>query len=280
MNKSILQKMFKPALILYATRTLAAIIIVFPAFVFISSKFGNSNLADNFWPVPTGLSLLELMWQGRETLYIILPLAFLIGVVYFLLNQFIYGGIYDLILNKEKLIAVDFFSSCSRYSIGFIKIALAGILGFLAVILAADLLGLLFGKIAAWIAGKTIGRFVTYLVVFMGIYLFLGYLVSLRFIQVADGKPSLRNALKRAKDVFAERVRYFVALNTIAGVFSFITIVIALFLMSLIYKLNFNPLTIIILVLAQQLIILWICMLEVFQIYINRRFIKETENGT
>lgn len=280
MLKNVLHKIIKPALVLYALRVLVAIVIVFPMFVFLSSKFAGSMLADDFWPIPRGLAFLELMWQTRETLYIILPLFFLIAVIYFIINQFFYGGIYDFVLKKDSFDAPEFFKSCSKYIIGFIKIALAGILGFLVVFLAAELMAALFGKIFGWIAGKTIGGFIRYLVIFTGIYIFSGYLVNLRLFQVFYENLSLRFALKKAKDLFSEKLRYFFALNSLAGIFSFFSIIISLYLVSLVYKLSFTPFTLIILILAQQLIILWMCMLEVFQIYINCRFVKEIKNGT
>jgi hypothetical protein len=270
----------KPALIIYAVRSVASALIILPMFVFITGKFGNSLLADKFWPLPHGLAFLELIWQMRELLFFIIPLLFIIIIMVFFITQFIYGGIYEYLWRNGKLEAGEFFRSCGRRFGGYVKIALVGIPWYIVVILAADLVALLFAKLASAIAGLGAARFITYLILFLSLYLVSGYLISMRYLQLRDNNSSIRYALREARVIFAGKMRYFVALNILAGAFTFLSFSISLWLIALPYGLSYSPAATILTILVQQAFIFWISLMEIFQIKINGRFAGEIDYGT
>ena len=269
----------KPALILYGIKAAVSIIVFLPVFVFLSGKFSVSFLGDKFWPLPSDMALFEAVWQMQDILYILIPILLLAVAIHFVLNQFAYGGVYRFMIRNESLTSANFFSAGGRYFWGFMKIALAGIAVFVFVFLAAELIGTAFGKLFG-LFGKNIGRFVMMMTVFTLIYVFMAYLVILRFALIKNDNSNFQRAFLTAKDILSGKLRYFIILNLMTGVGSFISLAIVLFLVSLVYRLTFYPPVYFIVLLVQQLAVVWICLLEVFQIKINMRFLKEIENGT
>jgi hypothetical protein len=270
----------RPALILYILRVVFATIVVLPVFMSISGRFGGSRLTEDFWPLPHGIAFTELLWQMRELLYIVIPLIFLVMLLYFIALQFLYGGIYNYLWRDDHLMASSFFQSCGVRFRGFIKIAIVGIFAFLIVFLIADLVAIAFSKLTGLIAGEAVATVTIYFIIYLSFYLLGGYMIGLRFIQVRDDNSSLKYAYNKLGTLLAFRLRYFIAVNVIVGTLTFVTLVLSVWLIGLPYKLPYSLPVVILTVVCQQAVIFWIGLAEVIQIQINKRVIKEINYGT
>jgi len=272
--------MLKPSVVLYLLKAVATAVIAIPILVFINGKFSLANVTDNFWPIPSHEALVAFSWQSREIMYVVVPLLFVVGVVYFITLQFFYGGIYDYFLKgMATLASKSFFQACGQSFRGFIKIALASLPIIFVVFLAAEFIGLFLGKIVALIAGQSIGTIAMIFFVIMCLYLFIGYLVVLRIWQAKNETYSLRLAVKSSADIFKTKLRYFLALNIILGILTFAVLSLAIYLFSFIYKLDFNLLVLLFVLLLQQVIILIGSFFEALQIKVNMRLFEETSHG-
>ena len=275
-----IKKILQPSLLLYGLRLAFACLVALPVFVFLSGIFGGSKLAEGFWPMPHGQALIELLWQSRDLLYIIIPLALLVMAGYFIMLQFIYGGIYHQLWRDDRFLSGGFYKSCGLRFRGFLKIALIGVPLFLIVLLGADLIALLFGKLAGAIGGQTAASVVTYFIVYQAAYMLGGYLIGLRFIQLRDDNSSFRYAYKKLGTLLTFRLKYFVAANLLAGTLTFISLAVALWLVSLPYRLTYGLPAVILVVVIQQAVIFLIGLMEIIQMQINKRVIKEINYGT
>jgi len=271
---------FRAAMVLYIFRIIMASIVILPLFVFITGKFANSTLADKFWPLPQGASFFELIWQLKELIPFILPLLFVVIVIYFVLSQLINGGIYESINRNESLNVADFISACGRNFLGFIKIALVGIPVYIISALAIDLVGLFIGKIIGLIAGSGAAAIVNYLIVFVSLYGVAGFFAIMRLILTRKNRSSLRFSFTQTRDILNGKARYFIALNGIAGALTLISFVLAGLMITLPYKLSFSSGVMILTLIIQQAAIFWFGFAEIIQIRINSRFIKEADYGT
>lgn len=278
-NRSYLSSILKPALILYLSRLVLAALIAFPVFVFLNSKFALSEIAGKLWPLPSGYVINELLWHFREMLLIIVPLLLLVIILSFVINQFLYGGVYELICFNKPFVSGDFFAACGKHFVGFIKIALVGIIGFVVVALASDLMGVFIGKLFGLIY-EPLGSIVNGLVVFISLYIYLAFLAVVRLTQVQYGISSIISAYTKVKDVIIGKAKYFIVSNSLVGFLAIVTITISFMPLILVYHLPFSPPIIILVVLFQQIIVFWICLIEVVQIISNKRFVKESNNGT
>ena len=277
---AMIKSSLRPALILYILRVVFATIVVMPVFMSISGKFGGSKLTEDFWPLPHGIVFTELLWQMRELLYIVIPLIFLVMLLYFIVLQFLYGGIYNYLWRDDHFAISRFFQSCGVRFRGYFKIAIIGIFAYLIVFLITDLVALAFSKLTGLIAGETAATVTIYFIIYLSFYLFGGYIIGLRFIQVRDDNSSLKYAYNKLGTLLAFRLKYFIAINAIVGTLTFITLVLSIWLVSLPYKLPYNLSVVILTVVIQQMIIFWIGLAEVIQIQINKRVIKEINYGT
>lgn len=271
---------FKPSAILYGLKTAAASVLAIPLLVYLNGKFSLSKIADKFWPIPGHEALVAFAWQSREIMYIIVPLLFVTAAFYFILLQFFYGGLYDYFLRRgPKLSSPGFFQACGQNFRGFFKIALASLPIILVVFLAADFIGLFFGRIVALVFGETIGNIAMVLFIAMCLYLFVGYLVVLRIWQAKNETHLLTSTLKSSAAIFKTKLRYFLALNMILGLATFAILALAIYIFSFIYKLNFNLFTLFLVLFMQQLIVLLGSFFEALQIKVNIRLVEETDHG-
>lgn len=276
--RAILIRIIRPAIILYALKASAALLIMLPLMVFLNGKFSLSRIADNFWPVPGHLALVEFIWQSRELLYIILPLVFVGALFYFVAIQFFSGGIYSYFLKRESELSTScYFQACGIYFKGFLKIALVSVPIFIVIFLAADLVGLFFGKIAGIIGGKTFGAVIMVLFIVMSSYLFIAYLIVLRYTQIGSGSASLTLAFKSSSSIYKSKLRYFLALNILLGVLTIAILSGCIYVFSFVYKFNFSVPVLIAAILGQQIIILLASFLEALQISLNARLFEEKE---
>ena len=274
-----IKRTFRAASILYAIKAIAALIIVLPIWVFLNGKFGLSLIADGFWPIPGGTEMVELFWQVRELAVVMILLLLIVGLLYFLVTQFVYGGICADALKGNRLSIASFCHDGGKYFGGFIKIALAAVPFYLIVFLLFDLIGLFIGKLIGVIAGETSAAIIKILIIFLSIYCLAGYLVILRFIQININKSSLRSAVKYSKLIMKTQVRRFLALNLFAGLLTGVMLVIPFLLMSSIYKMEYGFITALLMVITQQLMVFLGSYFEAMQIFINTRIIKEYDNG-
>ncbi|MCP4582712.1 MAG: hypothetical protein GY839_13965 [candidate division Zixibacteria bacterium] len=254
----------RPALILYAMKAVMAMVIILPTMSYLNGKFGFSRLADDFWPVPEGIALVELFWQVRELIYFILPLLFIVSLIYFLIMQFLYGGICACALGDGNSSSEGFFKAGIRYFGGFIKIALAAIPVYLLVFLIADLIGIFIGKLFGLIIGDTGGSIITASVVFLFLYCLNGYVINLRLAQIKNDNSSLRFAIKFTRQVMATRLKHFLALNMMVGIVTIIVLALTFLIMIFISRLDFSMVALIMIFVMQQLIVFMGSFFEVF----------------
>jgi hypothetical protein len=275
-----IKRTFRGALILYAIKVAAALIIVLPVWIFLNGKFGLSLIADGFWPIPNGLQLIELFWQVRELAVVIILLLLIAGLLYFLTAQFVYGGICAEALKGNGFAISSFCHDGGKYFGGFIKIALAAVPVFVVAFLVFDLIGLFIGKLIGVIAGETSAMIIMVLIIFLALYCLAGYLTILRFIQISINKSSLRLAVKYSKLIMKTQLRRFLALNLFAGLLTGFVLVIPLLIMNAIGKMEFGIIAALVMFIAQQLIVFLGSYFEAMQIFINTRIIKEYDYGT
>jgi len=277
---STIKRTFRAALVLYAIKAIVALIIVLPIWVYLNGKFGLSLIADGFWPLPGGVQLVELFWQVRELAVIVIPLLLLVGLFYFLAVQFAYGGICANALKRNGFSLASFCHDGGRFFKGFTKIALTAIPFYVITFLVFDLIGLFIGKLIGVIAGETSATVFTILIIFLALYCLAGYLIILRFIQININKSSLRLTVKYSKLIMKTQMRRFLALNLFAGLLTGFVMVIPLFVMSAIYKMEYGFIAALLMIIAQQLMVFLGSFFEAMQIYINTRIIKEYDYGT
>ncbi len=275
MKRSGVISLLKPTLALYIPRLAFSALIAFPVFVYLDSYFSNSAISELLWPIPSDYALIELSWNLNELLLFAIPLLLLVIFIGFITNQFIYGGVYGLVYAETNLSLRDFFASCGGHFGGFVKIAIAGGAGFILVFLAADLIGMFIGKVIGLIY-RPLGTIITIAVVFILVYIYLAFLSVMRLTQVQHEISSLRKTYSLSKEILTGTSRYFMAVNIMAGFFAMITIAIILLPLFLVYRLPFSQVFTILIVLFQQIAVFWICFLEVIQVTINRRFVKES----
>jgi len=267
-------KSFRPALILYAAKTVAVMVIALPLFVYFNEVFGFSKLADDLWPVPGGLVLAEVFWNARDLFSIMIPLLLLIGLLYFLSVQFLYGGIHAFAFNINNSPKQGFFEACRKHFKGFLKIAITAIPVYLIIISLGDLIGHFFKAVFSFTLGETAGMVVRFVVILLGIFIFAGYLINLRFIQIENNNFSLRFTLVSSKKIFS-KLKYFLALNIFAGFMVLISMTILFFIMILIFSLEFGLITFLLTLAIQQLIVFTWSYFEAFQINLNVKLFKE-----
>lgn len=277
---SSLVKLFRPAVILYAIKSVAALIIISPVMVYLYRVFEFSRLADSFWPNPGGLLLVELFWHSQQMIQVVLPLLLIIGLLYFIALQFLYGGICAYVLDNSGFTKQRFFGACGKHFGGFLKIAIAAIPFYIMILSIADLIGRLIAGIFSAIIGDFSGVFIRLAVLFLALFMMTGYLINLRFIQIANENSSLRFAFAASKKTVFNRLRYFLALNIFAGIVMLIFMAILFLILNLILKLHFSQLALILFIVIQQLMVFIWCYIEAFQINLNVKLFKESNYGT
>lgn len=278
-KNSYISSLIKPALALYLTRLILAALVAFPMFVYLNGKFAESRLGGQIWPIPSYFALSELLWLSRDIMPIFITLLMFVVLINFIATQFLYGGIYEHLYYDRSFIVKDFFAGCGQRFSAFLKIAIVCVIGFVVVALASDLVSIAIGKLFGLIYGP-LGKIISVLVFVVLIYIYLSFFVIIRLIQIERGVNSIRELYRTAKELLAGEVRYFIALNMIIAVFSALTVALGAGLILLVYRLPFNPLIIILILILNQAFVFWICLLELIQIKANRRFIKESNYGT
>lgn len=270
----------RAAVILYAIKTVPALIIVLPTWVYLSGKFGLSLITNGFWPIPQRVQLIELFWQVRELAVVVIPLLFIAGLLYFLAVQFAYGGICAAVLRDGEFSLASFCHDGGKYFGGFVKIAVAAVPFFIIAFLVFDLVGIFIGKLVGLITVDINAAVITVFIIFLAFYCLAGNLIILRFIQIRINKTSLRLAVKYSKLIMKTQVRRFLALNLLAGLLTGIILAIPFLLMGAICKMEYGFLAALLMLIVQQLIILLGSFLEAMQISINTRIIREYDYGT
>jgi len=270
----------RAAIILYAIKTIMALIIVMPTWIYLSGKFGLSLITDGFWPIPQRVQLVELFWQVRELAVVVIPLLLIAGLLYFLAVQFAFGGICAAILRDGEFSPASFCRDSGKHFGGFVKIAVAAVPFFIIAFLVFDLVGIFFGKLVGLIASDASATVIAAFIIFLALYCLAGYLIILRFIQIRINKTSLRLAVKYSKLIMRTQARRFLALNLLAGLLTSIILAITFLLIGAICKMEYGFLAAFFMVVLQQLIIFVGSFLEAMQISINARIIKEYDYGT
>ncbi len=267
-------KSFWPALVLYAVKTIAVLVIALPLFVYFNEAFGFSRLADDLWPVPGGLMLAEFLWSSRDLFSVIILLSLIVGLLYFLIVQFIYGGICASAFDIDSSPKQGFLEACGRYFKGFIKIAITAILPYIFIISLGDLIGRFLSALFTIVLGETAGWIVRLVVILLAIFILAGYLINLRFIQIQNNNSSLRFAIASSKKIFG-KLKYFLALNILTGFMTLASMTMLFYVMILITRLEFGLIAFLLMLAVQQFMIFTWSYFEAFQINLNVKLFKE-----
>ena len=154
------KRSLKPALILYILKTFSVAVIAFPLLIYFNILYEYSMLTSNLWPLPSGLMIGELLWNLRELIPLIIPFVLMIGVIYFLTLQFLYGGICSDALSTVGYKKPDFFSSCAEHFKGFVKIAIAAVPAYILILSLGDLIGRFLGTLVSMALGNTADKII------------------------------------------------------------------------------------------------------------------------
>jgi hypothetical protein len=279
-NRSrILVKTLRQALILYGLRAVAMSVVIFPFWIYLNHRFSLSNIADHYWPLPGGLALIELLWSLRDALYLIIPLSLAVAVLYWVALQFSYGGICAYAFGDSRFEAGSFFGACAKHCWGYIKISLAAVLLFLMILLAADLIGQFISSGMSRIAGKTSGRLIHGLILFLAFYITAGFIANLKMMQIKNNITAFGPTITGYSKLVLSKLKPFLRINITGGLLTgFIMLILALIL-KIIYGMKFETATLLLTFFTQQATIFIWSYLEALQINLNVGLIKENENG-
>ena len=114
--------LIKPAIILYIARFIIGAVGAFSIFVYINSRFASSAIAEMFWPIPSGFALVELTGEILDLLPMLISLLVFTLIINIVITQFLYGGIYSMMLRSKQFMITEFFSDCGKCFAGFLKI--------------------------------------------------------------------------------------------------------------------------------------------------------------
>ena len=281
MNRSrILVKTLRQAAILFGLRAVAALLVIFPFWIFLNHRFSLSNLADQFWPLPSGLALIELLWNLRDALYLLIPLGLAVAVFYWIVLQFTYGGICAYALGESRFEASAFFGVCAKHCWGNIKLSIAAILLFLVILLAVDLIGQLISSGVSRLAGTTAGSFFHVFILFLAFYITAGFIANLRLLQVKHNVTALGPAVTSYAKQVLTKIRPFLAVNITGGLLTAFVMLVPLLALKFSYGLEFGTITLMLTFLTQQAAVFIWSYLEALQINLNVTLVKENEYGT
>ncbi len=273
--KRIMTGAFRSAYILYAVKTIASVVMVAPFMVYLNHKYDLTILAEGFWPVPSNLLLMELLWSIREVIYIAIPLLMMVCALYFLAVQFLLGGICGYALNISSHSNGKFFIYCAERFWGFVKIALAAIFIYFFMLLIADFAGHFIDGLIAGIAGGTLGKLIRAALLFLAFFLSSGYLVCLRLIQTTNNSSSLISTLAASSKIVLKNFRSFIKLNVLVAAMIIVSVLIPLLVLSYIYKMGPGFVSVILAILTQQAVVFIWSYFESLQININAKLFKE-----
>ena len=274
------RRSLKPALILYILKTVSVAVIAFPLIIYFNILYEYSMLTSKLWPLPSGLMIGELLWNLRELIPLILPFVFMIGLIYFLALQFLYGGICSDALINAGFKKSQYFSSCVEHFKGFVKIAIAAVPAYILILSLGDLIGRFLGALVSIALGDTADKIIRVAVLLITFFIITGYLINLRFIQIIANNHSLRFAVKASSKRVFSKIKYFIALNIMPGIILMLLIAISILGIKIIFSLNLNLFSVLLLFLFQQLVVFIWSYIEAFQISLNTKLFKEINHGT